>query len=239
MNLAADTLRARNMEKRRSRLLAEARHLLASGGFEALNLRELARLAGVTVPTIYNLIGKKEDVLLALGAVVLTEIEARIAPIRHADPLTLAAAVVVESTRLFAEDENFYRAAFLAVEWLDQTGQHHEQVARIYAWAGALMSAGINACRTARLIRGRIPAAQISELLTRNFRMSFRGWAFGHYGIDEFRRIALSDLYILLTADAVETFQLRLLREISKLALGTTNSKVTRKTTRNNLGGAP
>ena len=226
------------MQKRRIRLLAEARRLLANGGFEALNLRELARLADVTVPTIYNLIGKKEDVLLALGASVLTEIEARIAPVRVADPLTLASAVVVESTRLFAEDENFYRAAFLAVEWLDQTGQHHAEVARIYAWAGALMSAGINACRTAQLIRGRIPAAQMSELLTRNFRMNFRGWAFGHYGLDEFRRIALSDLYIMLTADAVETFQLRLLRKISELAPGTIDSKTTRKAKRNNLGSA-
>ena len=44
MNATA-TLRTRNMNKRRERLLAEARFLLANGGFEALNLRELARLA--------------------------------------------------------------------------------------------------------------------------------------------------------------------------------------------------
>ena len=236
MGIATDTLRARNKLKRRARLLAEARNLLANGGFEALNLRDLARLADVTVPTIYNLIGKKEDVLLVLGADVLTEIESHIAAVGEAEPLTHAAATVVESTRLFAQDENFYRAAFLAVEWLDQGGQHHAEVTRIYAWVGALIGAGIDACRTAGLLRGRIPSAQMAELVTRNFRMSCRGWAFGHYGIDEFRRVALSDLYITLTADAVDTFQHQLLRKISELASTTTGAVATSKSKRNNRG---
>ena len=80
MDKAGGTVRARNMQKRRARIVTEARRLLARGGFEALNLRDLARQAELTVPTIYNLIGKKDDVLFALAAEVLTEIEARIAP---------------------------------------------------------------------------------------------------------------------------------------------------------------
>lgn len=214
MATITDTVRARNMQKRRARILAEAGNLLARGGIEALNLRDLARRAGVTVPTIYNLIGKKEDVFLALAAGVLAEIEARIAPAGGADPLSVATAVVVESTQLFSEDENYYRAAFLAVEELDQGGQHHAEVARIYAWVESLMRFGIDACREAQLIRGRVPAASMSQLMTRNFRMSCRGWAFGHYTIDEFRRQAISDLYIILAADAVETFHARLLRNV-------------------------
>ncbi|MEQ8660092.1 MAG: TetR/AcrR family transcriptional regulator [Gammaproteobacteria bacterium] len=206
------------MHKRRTRLLAEARRLLARGGFEALNLRDLAQAAGVTVPTIYNLIGRKEDVLLALADGVVNEVEARIEPAHDADPLTLAAAVVDESTRLFAEEPDFYRAAFLAVEWLDQGGQHHADVARIYAWIGALVDAGLAACRGAGLIEGQIPSARIATLITRNFRMSCRGWAFGHYDVDEFRRIALADLYVALCADAVETFRRELTQRIATLA---------------------
>ena len=222
MEQPISSLRARNMSKRRDRILAEARGLLARGGFEALNLRELARLADVTVPTIYNLIGKKEDVLLALGASVLTEIESRIAPVSDAEPLIVAAAVVEESINLFTSDQDFYRAAFLAVESLDQGGQHHAEVARIYAWVGDLLSVGIKACATARLVRGRIPAKLMAALITRNYRMSCRGWAFGHYDIDEFRRIALADLYITLASDAVETFHEQLMRKISKLSSTTT-----------------
>ncbi|MEQ8231133.1 MAG: TetR/AcrR family transcriptional regulator [Gammaproteobacteria bacterium] len=206
------------MQKRRGRLLAEARRLLARGGYEALNLRDLAQAAGVTVPTIYNLIGRKEDVLLAVAAGVLSEVEARTAPARAADPLDQAAAVVETSTRLFAEEPEFYRAAFLAVEWLDQGGQHHAEVARIYAWVGDLMESGLAACRDAGLIVGDIPPAQMAALITRSFRMSCRGWAFGHYDVDEFRRLALGDFYITLCADAVETFRRRLTRRIATLA---------------------
>lgn len=218
MPTADDTLRARNMRKRRERLLAEARQLLAHGGFEALNLRDLARRADVTVPTIYNLIGRKEDVLLAVAGNVLEEIESRATPGPDADPLALAAAVVVESTALFAEDPDFYRGAFLAVEWLDQGGQHHEDVARIYAWVGRLVGQGIEACRAAGLLQGHLSSALMAGHVTRSFRMSCRGWAFGHYDIDEFRRLGLADLYITLSADAVETFRAQLTRNIDSLA---------------------
>ena len=48
------SVREFNMAKRRQRILAEARRLIARGGIEALNLRKLAAAAEVTVPTIYN-----------------------------------------------------------------------------------------------------------------------------------------------------------------------------------------
>lgn len=216
MTTATDTLRARNMQKRRTRIIAEARKLLARGGNGALNLRELASQANLTVPTIYNLVGNKEDVLLAVAAEVLTEIESRIAPASSAEPLEVAAALVEESTQLFSENEDFYRSAFLAVEGLDESGQHHHEVERIYAWAEALVLEGVDACLKARLLRGRVPLESMSNLITRNYRMNCRGWAFGHYGLEEFRRQAIADLYIILAADAVEIFHSKLMNNIAQ-----------------------
>ena len=238
MSTATDTLRTRNMQKRRTRIITEARKLLACGGNGALNLRDLASQANLTVPTIYNLIGKKEDVLLAVVGEVLNEIESRIAPASAADPLDLAVALVEESTRLFSEDEDFYRSAFLAVEGLEESDQHHHEVERIYAWAEALILEGVNACRKARLLRGRIPVESMSKLITRNYRMSCRGWAFGHYSIDEFRRQAIADLYIILAADAVEIFHSKLISNISETEAENNVATVTEKLKRNNQGEA-
>lgn len=53
------------MAERRERILASAREIIAEGGFDALTTRALARRARVTVPTIYNLVGAKDDVLFA------------------------------------------------------------------------------------------------------------------------------------------------------------------------------
>ena len=223
------TVRQRNMQKRRTRILTEARRLLAAGGFERLNLRDLAAKADVTVPTIYNLIGKKEDVLLALGAEVVAEIEARIPAIDAKDPLKLTTGPIVETTNLFAEEPDYYRTAFLAVEGLDQHGQHHAGVEQIYAWVAELIRHGIDACRTAQLLRGRVPADQMSAILMKIFRMNCRNWAFGHCSIEIFRQQTLSDLYLVIAADAIETFHARLMRELKK----------NNKATESNTSGTP
>lgn len=59
---------AQQMAERRERILEAAREIIAERGFEALTVRELAQAAGVTAPTIYNLIGSKDQVLVAAVA---------------------------------------------------------------------------------------------------------------------------------------------------------------------------
>jgi len=58
-------LRAEQKAERRERILASAREMIGSRGYESLTMRDLARAARVTVPTIYNLIGGKDAVLFA------------------------------------------------------------------------------------------------------------------------------------------------------------------------------
>ena len=217
MGRPTTNVREQNMRKRRDRLLTEARALLTVHGFEALNLRELARLAEVTVPTIYNLIGNKEEVLVALFAEVLTEIEARIRDRDIGEPLARAGAVAEISTALFAEDENYYRSAFLAVEYLNQSGAHHDKVTQIYAWGERMATDGVLACQAARLLRGRVAPSLLGELILRSFRTTCREWAFAQISLEEFRRIALVDIYLTLAADATDSFQTVLVNNIAAL----------------------
>jgi len=55
--------RALQMNRRRERILSAARKLISEQGYECLTMRALAQASGVTVPTIYNLIGNKDAVL--------------------------------------------------------------------------------------------------------------------------------------------------------------------------------
>ena len=71
-----ESTRALNMQKRRETILAQARRVIVEQGFDALNLRDLAQDSGVTVPTIYNLIGNKEELLKALTMGALENYEA-------------------------------------------------------------------------------------------------------------------------------------------------------------------
>jgi AcrR family transcriptional regulator len=211
------SLREFNMAKRRSRILHEARRLITGGGFETLNLRALATASEVTVPTIYNLVGNKEAIVAALFLDAVAEIEKRVGLHRNDDPLEMAVAAVTESTAVFEEDEDYYRAAFIAVEYLDQSAPHHNTVAQIYQWGERLFIDGLNACAKIGLVRGRIPPSILGQQILRSYRTSCRAWAFGQLSIHEFRAAALTDVYICLAADAVETFHATLIRKITAL----------------------
>ena len=225
MGKVNQSARTVNMAKRRARILDQARDMIAAGGLEALNIRKLAAGAQVTVPTVYNLVGNKEAVVVALFAEALETIEARLASHSADGPLTQVEAVVTESIGVFGEDEPYYRAAFLAVEYLDQTAAHHGAVAEIYRWGEKLINQGCDACVDAGLLRGRIGAGRFGEQILRTYRTSCRAWAFGHIPIDTFRREALSDVYTILAADAVDTFRATLINKTAALNEGATLPK--------------
>ena len=53
-----NTTRQANKKLRRQHILDMAKNLIATEGFEAFTLTQLAKEAGVSAPTIYNLFGK-------------------------------------------------------------------------------------------------------------------------------------------------------------------------------------
>jgi AcrR family transcriptional regulator len=55
--------RTLQMNRRRDRILNAARQVISEQGYQHLTMRALAQESGVTVPTIYNLIGNKDAVL--------------------------------------------------------------------------------------------------------------------------------------------------------------------------------
>lgn len=210
-------LRVANMAQRRVRILDAARRMLVAGGIEGLNLRALATSAGVTVPTIYNLVGNKEDLIASLFTQTLVEVEARMAAHVGTEPLELAEAVVTESTGLYAEDEDYYRTAFIAIEHLNQSSERHHAVADVYQWGERLTTAGCLACQQAGLLRGDIAPSRLGQLILRSYRVNCRAWAFRQMTLTEFRDHALADVYITLAADAVASFRNTLIEHVRKL----------------------
>jgi AcrR family transcriptional regulator len=91
------------MAERRERILEAARERIETRGYDGLTMRDLAAASRVTVPTIYNLIGSKEEVLLA---------------------------AVEEQTRLFAQSLERARGDLIAV--VDATVKHLLRRPRYY-----------------------------------------------------------------------------------------------------------
>lgn len=73
------TLFEQHKADRRQRILEQARRLVARRGFDKLTMRDLAEASRVSVPTIYNLIGGKHQVVGQLLEQMMERIAARYA----------------------------------------------------------------------------------------------------------------------------------------------------------------
>ena len=64
----------RQKEERRQRILEMARRLIGDRGYERVTMRELAEASLVSVPTLYNLFGGKNELLFAAVEAHFTEL---------------------------------------------------------------------------------------------------------------------------------------------------------------------
>ena len=110
--------RQANKELRREKILNVARDLIASQGFDAFTISELASRSGVSIPTVHNLFGKKQDIVQELFAELVARIDVVLAQPDIVDPMTSTEVFVDSLLSLYGDDETFYRAAFLAGERL-------------------------------------------------------------------------------------------------------------------------
>ena len=98
------------IEGRRRRIFDAARAIIAQQGLESLTTRGLAQAAGLTVPTLYNLVGGKDEILPQLVTRNVEEIWERLAFDRRATPLDMADAIIDEAYGVVRAERAFHRA---------------------------------------------------------------------------------------------------------------------------------
>ncbi|MEM6709178.1 MAG: TetR/AcrR family transcriptional regulator [Pseudomonadota bacterium] len=218
------------MARRRAAILDQARRIIGRSGFSALTLRDLARAAEVTVPTIYNLVGNKNSLLLTLLEDLVHRLEASLTREQFPDPLTMAEAVIIESTRVFQEDEDFSRAALLVAEHVEQSLNADGDTSGILDISQRAVQLPINACLSARdagLLRGTIAAEELGRQIYRGYRTAWRDWAYRLVDNETFRNEGLRGTYICLAADAVPAFHQELTQRIAALDVGSSCGNAT------------
>ena len=185
-------------DRNRRRIVVAARELVAADGVDALSMRALARAAGVSVRTLYNLFGTKEAILRALAVDVLETLDARIVDSDELDPIARARAelralvdVVVTSTPpslvlAIVDDERLVRE--LNAGWASRDALRSSIAAAMAV--GALEPA----------LDPRVLAEQVRHSYVRALRM----WAAGVLDDARFRAGMLYVLDVALAAVAPE-----------------------------------
>ena len=106
MTIAATRWEAGKASRRQS-IIDATKDLLRRGSI--VSSSNIAKRAGVSVATVYNLVGKREALIALILNELLTELGSRIDALRDIDPIQRAEAVVTVSIDMFAEDPLVYR----------------------------------------------------------------------------------------------------------------------------------
>ncbi len=180
-------VRRGRMAERRERILAAARDLIAARGIEALTMRELARASRVTVPTVYNLVGGRDRVLLEAVREQTARFVAGIAAAPEAAPVERVLSVADSCTGELLRRPAYYRPL---LAWIFTA----EGAAEVQREVGAALSRELGKALTAMESEGLLASWADSDVLrlriAAHLGMASLQWASGELDDDAFHAVA-------------------------------------------------
>jgi len=207
--------RTANKLRRKERILACAGQIIATKGYDALTLSQLANQAGVTIPTIHNLLGKKSEIFKNLVDEVVSRIGEVLARQSEADPISAVQVFTDELISLYAQDETLYKAAFLAGE--------REKLFEQQAPQGIFMRSvklASQVCESAKIngyLKGDIDTHILAEQLFGSQRLARHDWMHSYIDLQTYKNRILTGMFTVFAADAAPDLKVRLIKEIKSL----------------------
>ncbi|MGB2002221.1 MAG: TetR/AcrR family transcriptional regulator [Porticoccaceae bacterium] len=207
--------RQANKKLRRQRILDIAKTLIASQGFEAFTLSQLAREAGVSTPTIHNLFGKKDDIFQELVSQMVDTIGLALSNPDMSDPIEGAEVFTDNLLQLYKQDEAFYRSAFMAA---DRTGLFDPELpSGIFHQSLQIAERLCTQALEDGFLQGNIETAKLAQQLFACQRLARQDWVNGYIDLDRYRQQVLTGICITYAADATPDFHHRLRQKIQAL----------------------
>lgn len=215
MTARGHATRQENKARRMDRILSEARKLIAEEGFDALTISEVAARSQVTIPTVHNLFGKKNDLVLTIFRGLVDNVEAVLAEPELADPIAASEAFIDRIVALYRSDEVFYRAAFMGGERLGLF--EHETSAGVFAKSVAVAEGLCARALTEGYLRGRIQTPLLAQQLFNAQRLPRQDWVSGYIDLNTYRQQALAGMLVTFAADAAPALHQRILKRLEQL----------------------
>ena len=210
--------RQANKERRKRKILGVARELIASEGFDAFTISELASRSGVTIPTVHNLFGKKNDIVLTLFRELVSRVDEVLAQPELVDPIAALEALIDNLLALYAADEAFYRAAFMGGERLGLF--EHEMSDGIFKKSINIAQRLCIQAHDNGYLEGRLDSRWLAEQLFGSQRLARQDWVSGYIDLERYRQHAQIGMLMTYAADATPEFHERLCSRIDELASG-------------------
>ncbi len=221
--------RTDNKRLRRERILKAARQILIDDGYEGLTTRGLANAAGVTVPTLYNLIGGKEDILQALISEGTERIWQRWDVPEGSTSLSIVDDWIALCLDVIREDEVALRAAAIAADriagFYSASGDYRSQPASAAARAVEMARVICLALRKSGALRGVLDTDEMAEQMFVSFKDPLSDWSHGLIPLEELGRRFSRGVYMVLCADASDTTRQQLIKQLKQIENKETSRK--------------
>jgi len=209
------SLRQLNIEARRQRILAAARELIAAGGLEALSMRKLAKHAGLSVTTLYNLFGVRDEIVQALVLDAIDQMDLLLeqeAPLD--DPIERCRAIVTVSIRIVTGDEAVFRPMVIgAMSKVGTAGSAGEVTRR----AASMQAVAIRAAIDQGLLKGLLDPEQLGRQIYHGYEYASFQWARGVIDAKGFETRARYGLEVVLLGIASRKVRPQIETELARL----------------------
>lgn len=215
--------REQSIADRKMRILDAARAIIASDGFDGLTTRGLAQAAGVTVPTLYNLVGDKAAIASAMATRSIEELWERLQFNERATPMEMADAILDEAFAQVMDDPQVNCATFIALERMGIAFSYHptrdDAGAHCARRSVAMVQYACEAAQRLGQLRGKLNAHDLAVQMFAAYRAPLDDWVHGAIDADEMLRRQRTGFYALLAADASDDFRDELLSRIARLSV--------------------
>ncbi len=212
-----NSLRERNMARRRQQILDAARGIIAEQGYDGLSMRKLAERAGLALKTLYNLYGSRGAILNALVGQAMDRMDQALdqsAPV-ETEPLLRCREIVTVSVAHLLQDEVLARSMVLAQyrgpqqDFVDDGSLNSRPV--------GMQAAALRSAMAHGLVRGEMDAELLAAQIFQLYKMAFVHWAYRRIDGDTFRDRALYGLYVVLLGAVTDKVRPLIEAELSAL----------------------
>lgn len=191
------SLRERNKAKRRHAIIDGALELLRTIPLSELSVEEIAALAEVSPATVYNLVGTRDQLLVACVDRLVESLEEALLSIDlTSDPIAAAVLVVEVSNEALIADGAAFRQIVRAVNGLASEGT------TIAVDPGQFEIAAMRAAHERGILRGDVDPAATGRQIALSYNGALFAWAGGLLTDDGFKAAVRHGLWSALAGSA-------------------------------------
>jgi len=189
----------RNKARRRTAIIDATLSLLRSAPIEKVSIEAIAAEAGVAPATVYNLVGSRDQLLVAcVDRVVDSLIDSLIEVPADVDPLAAAVTIVEKSCDAFIVDGDAFRQIVGAVNGISRAGRS------LSVDPAQLQVSAMRAAKDAGFLSHDADPIAMGRQIFLSYNGALFAWAARQLTDEGFRAAALHGLWTVLAASAAD-----------------------------------